>query len=245
MTMFELKCEAYLKENIELKDSFDILSKSISGSISFNKKLDEVVKNSIKDYCFGNFYPIEKDRIYKKDKTYKFVIRSINKELIDCLEFLLVKNINNNFLQVLNCEKKEIEQFFISELYSATPVIVSDRRDEKGKQLFWSLHYNGDMQTLQNRLHNNLEKKLRYFYSEELKESKSFIQEIELKNEKPQSIYFKTIKNKKEKIIRLIGNKLKIIPKRDETSQKLAFLSLAVGLGEKSGLGGGFCFGRG
>lgn len=106
MTIFELKCEAYLKENIELKDSFDILSKSISGSISFNKKLDEVVKNSIKDYCFGNFYPIEKDRIYKKDKTYKFVIRSINKELIDCLEFLLVKNINNNFLQVLNCEKK-------------------------------------------------------------------------------------------------------------------------------------------
>ena len=66
-----------------------------------------------------------------------------------------------------------------------------------------------------------------------------------MKNQKPQSIYFKTINNKKEKIVRLIGNKLKIIPNKDETSQKLAFLSLAVGLGEKSGLGGGFCFGRG
>lgn len=245
MTIFELKCEAFLKENIELKDSFDILSKYISSSIYFNKKCGEIVKSSIKDYCFGNFYPIEKDRIYKKNKTYKFVIRSINKELIDYLEFLLVKNIDNSFLQVLNCEKKEIEQFFISELYSATPVIVSDRRDEKGKQLFWSLYYNGDMEALENKLHNNLEKKLRYFYSEELKESKSFIQEIELKNQKPQSIYFKTINNKKEKIVRLIGNKLRIIPNKDEASQKLAFLSLAVGLGEKSGLGGGFCLSRG
>jgi len=245
MIIFELKCEAYIKEDIELKDSFDILSKYISSSMHLNKKYGEIVKSYIKDYCFGNFYPIEKDRIYKKGKTYKFVIRSINEELIDCLEFLFFKNLTNTFLQVINCEKKEIKQFFISELYSATPVIVSDKRDEKGKQLFWSLHYNGDMEALENRLHNNLEKKLRYFYSEELKESKSFIQEIELKNQKPQSIYFKTINNKKERIVRLIGNKLRIIPNKDEASQKLAFLSLAVGLGEKSGLGGGFCLSRG
>ncbi|MBD3830019.1 MAG: CRISPR-associated protein Cas6, partial [Arcobacter sp.] len=149
------------------------------------------------------------------------------------------------FLQVINVEKKDIKQYFIKELYSATPVIVSDRRDSQGKQLFWSLYYNGDISSLQKRLQNNLEKKLKQFYKEEVNDSNSFIQEIELKNEKPQSIYFKTTKNSKEKIVRLIGNKLRIVPNKDEISQKLAFLSLAVGLGEKSSLGGGFCFGRG
>lgn len=38
----------------------------------------------------------------------------------------------------------------------------------------------------------------------------------------------------------IIGNKFRIVPTKDEISQKLAFLSLGVGLGEKSSYGGGF-----
>ena len=216
MTIFELKCEAYLKNFIELKESFDILSKYINFSIYQSKELD--LEN---------------------------IIRSINKVLIEELEYLLCKNINNSYLQVVSTQKKEIKQYFIKELYSATPVIITDRKDERGKQLFWSLYYNGDILSLQKKLQNNLEKKLKYFYQEELVDSKNFIQEIELKNQKPQSIYFKTTKDKKERIIRLLGNKLRIVPNSDDISQKLAFLSLAVGLGEKSSLGGGFCLGKG
>ena len=216
MTIFELKCEAYLKNFIELKESFDILSKYINFSIYQSKELDLENKN-----------------------------RSVNKVLIEELEYLLCKNINNSYLQVVSTQKKEIKQYFIKELYSATPVIITDRKDERGKQLFWSLYYNGDILSLQKKLQNNLEKKLKYFYQEELVDSKNFIQEIELKNQKPQSIYFKTTKDKKERIIRLLGNKLRIVPNSDDISQKLAFLSLAVGLGEKSSLGGGFCLGKG
>jgi len=246
MTIFELKCEAYLKNFIELKESFDILSKYINFSIYQSKELDLENKNrSVNNYCFSNFYPTENDRIYKKDGVYKFIIRSINKVLIEELEYLLCKNINNSYLQVVSTQKKEIKQYFIKELYSATPVIITDRKDERGKQLFWSLYYNGDILSLQKKLQNNLEKKLKYFYQEELVDSKNFIQEIELKNQKPQSIYFKTTKDKKERIIRLLGNKLRIVPNSDDISQKLAFLSLAVGLGEKSSLGGGFCLGKG
>ena len=83
-----------------------------------------------------------------------------------------------------------------------------------------------------------------YFYNEDLDICENFIEKIELKNQKPQSIYFKTKINQREKLIRLIGNKFKIIPNKDSLSQKLAFLSLAVGLGEKSSLGGGFCLSR-
>jgi CRISPR-associated endoribonuclease Cas6 len=244
MKIFELKCKAYLKTNIELKSSFDVLSKYLNYSIYQN----EIYKNkdtSIKNYCFGNFYPTESDKIYKKNNVYEFVIRSIDEEFIDELEKAIIENMNNSFLIVLSAVKKEIDQFFIRELYSATPVIISQKKDDTGRQLYWSLDYNGDMEILQNQLQKNLEKKLKLFYPDDMDISNNFIDEIEIKNLKPQSIYFKTIKNQKEKLVRLIGNKFKIVPKKDDLSQKLAFLSLGVGLGEKSSFGGGFCLGRG
>ena len=244
MKIFELKCKAYLKTNIELKSSFDVLSKYLNYSIYQN----EIYKNkdtSIKSYCFGNFYPTESDKIYKKNNVYEFVIRSIDEEFIDELEKAIIENMNNGFLLVLSAVKKEIDQFFIRELYSATPVIVSQKKDETGRQLYWSLDYSGDIEMLQNQLQKNLEKKLKLFYPEDMETTSNFIDKIEIKNVKPQSIYFKTIRNQKEKLVRLIGNKFKIIPKKDDLSQKLAFLSLGVGLGEKSSFGGGFCLGRG
>ena len=244
MKIFELKCEAYLKSNISLVNSYDILAKYINFCITEDKKINQINKTKwMNNYCFGNFYPTENDKIYKSGKIYKFVIRSIDEELIDELMMTLKRNESNLFLLVVSTKKIEIEQFFISELYSATPVIVSDKRDENGKQLYWSLDYNGDMDSLQKRLQRNLEKKLKQFCSEDIEMGENFIQEIELKNQKPQSIYFKK-SAKDDKLARLIGNKLKIIPNKDSLSQKLAFLSLAVGLGEKSSLGGGFCFSR-
>ncbi|WP_368029402.1 CRISPR-associated endoribonuclease Cas6 [Arcobacter sp. s6] len=244
MKIFELKCKAYLKTNIELKNSFDVLSKYLNYSIYQN----EIYKNkdtSIKNYCFGNFYPTESDKIYKKNNVYEFVIRSIDEEFIDELEIAIIENMNNGFLLVLSAIKKEIDQFFIRELYTATPVIVSEKKDDTGRQIYWSLDYNGDIEILQNQLQKNLEKKLKLFFPENKAIIDNFIDEIEIKNLKPQSIYFKTIKNQKEKLVRLIGNKFKIVPKKDDLSQKLAFLSLGVGLGEKSSFGGGFCLGRG
>jgi CRISPR-associated endoribonuclease Cas6 len=246
MKIFELKCKAYLKIDIELKDSFDVLSKYINYTIYQNKINEFIDKdNLINNYCFGNFYPTESDKIYKKDNIYEFVIRSIDRKFIEQMQEFLSKDSSNYFLEVLSTTKKEIDQFFIRELYSATPVIVSDKRDERGKQLYWSLHYNGDISALQNHLQKNLEKKLRQFYPDDEAVSSNFIQEIEMKNRKPQSIYLKLIRNKKQQLVRLIGNKFKIVPNEDELSQKLAFLSLGVGLGEKSSFGGGFCLSRG
>lgn len=246
MKIFELKCEAYLKIDITLRDSFDVLSKYINCSMYQNKIYEEKNRKKVlNDYCFGNFYPTESDKIYKGGNIYKFIIRSIDENFINQIEKSLKENINNDFIELLSTTKKDINQFFITELYSATPVIVSDKKDEKGKQLYWSLHYNGDILVLQKELQKNLEKKLKEFYSESIEISQNFIQLIEMKNQKPQSISFKTMKNEKEQLVRLIGNKFKIVPNEDEISQKLAFLSLGVGLGEKSSLGGGFCLSRG
>jgi len=197
------------------------------------KELHE--KQGFKYYSFGNFFPIEKEKIYKKGDTYQFVLRSLDEAFIDALSQTLRQNIDNPNFLVIDTHKRVVKQFFISELYSATPVIVSI---ENG--LFWTMEKDGDIMKLQKQLHDNLEKKYQSFYGEKLEPVQNFIQLLEIKNHKPQSIFFK----KNNQKIRLFGNKFRIVPNEDEVSQKLAFTAMACGLGEKQSYGGGFLIGK-
>ena len=189
-----------------------------------------------KHYNFGNFYPIEKEQVYKKGNSYQFTLRSLDEQFIDTLSQTLRQNINNSNFLVVETHKKIIKQFFISELYSATPVIVST-----SKGMYWSIDKDGDILKLQKQLNYNLEKKYKSFYGEPMKGEQNFIQLLEIKNKYPQSIYTKKGNNS----VRFFGNKFRIVPYEDEVSQKLAFVALACGLGEKNSFGGGFCIARG
>ncbi len=238
MKYYELICTVYIKKDIDFKDSFEVLSKYISFSMAQNKELKELheKKRVYKHYTFGNFYPIEKEKIYKKGNSYQFRLRSPNESFVDKLSQTLRQNINNpNFLTV-EVSKRVVNKFFISELYSATPVVVTVKRG-----IFWTLERDGDIVTLQRLLHDNLEKKYFDFYGEKLESKQNFIQLLEIKNRTPQSIW--TSKNGKS--FRFFGNKFRIVPHEDEVSQKLAFLALADGLGEKNSFGGGFCVAKG
>ena len=237
MKLFELTCTAYLKNDIPFKSSFDTLSKYISYSMAQEQSLKELhEQKGFKHYSFGNFYPIEKEQVYKKGNSYKFTLRSLDEEFIDKLAKTLRANIDNPNFLVVETHKKTIKQFFISELYSATPVVVT-----VGKGLYWSIDKDGDILKLQKQLHDNLEKKYQEFYNEPIKGIQNFIQLLEIKNKYPQSIYI--TKNKKD--VRLFGNKFRIVPNEDEVSQKLAFVALACGLGEKNSFGGGFMLVKG
>lgn len=244
MKYFELRCLAYIKKDIEFKNTFDVLSKYINFSMLNDEKLKLNHQNTgFKNYCYGGLYPIEKESIYKKGKIYSFNIRSLDEEFINKIDKLLRQNIDSNYLQVIESNKKIINEFFISELYSATPVIVSlpkkDNRDRKQKQMFWSIK--DDIFVLQKQLQDNLLKKYKSFYGEDLETTQNFIQLFEIKNRVPQSIYF----TKSERKIRLFGNKFKFIVNEDEVSQKLAFIAIACGLGEKQSYGGGFVLAKG
>jgi len=233
MKYFELTCTAYLKKDIDFKESFETQAKYISFSMAQDEKLKTLhSKESFKHYVFGGLLPIEKDRVYKRGSTYKFTLRSIDEDFIDILSKNLRENINNPSLQVLQTQKKSINQFFITELYSATPTIITTNDN-----LFWTMQKDGDILTLQKQLHDNLEKKYQEFYGEALEAKQNFIQLLEIKNRVPQNIQI-TKDNKK---IRFFGNKFRIVPHEDEISQKLAFLALGCGLGEKNSFGGGFC----
>ncbi len=236
MKYFELKCKAYLKKDIRFRDSFEAISKYISFSLAKNKKLLELhLKNEFKYYVFNSFHPVEKEQIYKSGKIYEFKIRSIDEIFINKLLPLLKENINNPLFLIVDIQKRVQKKFFIKEIYSLTPIIATAQNGR-----YWTLE-DGDILKLTKQLHDNLEKKYKSFYKQDLKPQNNFINLLELKNKVPQTI---TI-HKDGKLIKFFGNKLKIIPNEDEISQKLTFLALGVGLGEKNSFGGGFCVGKG
>ena len=242
MRYFELKCIAYLKSDIAFEESFEALSKYISFTMAGDRHFKDLHgEKGFKHFTFGGLLPIEKDKVYKQGQTYHFAIRGMDEEFINFLAQELRLNANNPKLVIVETAKKVINQHFITQLYSATPVIVSSAKDEHNKPIYWTMEQDGDILKLQNQLHKNLLKKYNDFYGEELQPTQNFIQLIEVKNHKPQNI---TI-HKDEKKVRLFGNKFKIIPNEDEVSQKLAFLALGTGLGEKGSFGGGFCLSEG
>jgi len=235
MEFFELKCKAYLKQDINFKESFEIISKYISYTISTSLLKDLHFQNSFKYYVFSSFYPTTKDVIYKKESLCEFTIRTLNKELADVLNNHLRENINNPFFLVLSTQIKEVKEFFIEDLYTLTPTIVSIANSK-----YWTLKSSGDIMLLVKLLHKNLVKKYNSLYKTNINPTQNFIQRLQILNKTPQTIQI----TKNGKKIRLFGNKFVISPNSDETSQKLAFLALGAGLGEKNSFGGGFCLSR-
>ncbi len=233
---FELTCTAYLKQTIPFSQSFEILSRYISFAMVRGDLETIHTKIGYKYYVFGGFRSKEKELLYKKGETNTFSIRSLDEGFIDTLSKSLTTNTNNPDLIVVEIQKRMIKHSFISEIYSATPVIVSI---ENG--IFWTIERSGDIMLLQKQLHDNLEKKYQGFYNEPIKSSQNFIQLIEIKNQKPQNIRI----HKNEKEVVFYGNKFRIVPNEDELSQKLAFVALACGISEKNSFGGGFCVGKG
>lgn len=237
MKQYELTCKAYIKKDINFKNSFETLAKYINYTIVQSEYEDLHYKNRIKHYVFSGFRTNKSnDSIYKAGDTKEFQIRSLDEKFITDLAINLRKNINNPNFLIIQTTKRVIEQFFITELYSATPIIVSTSNSR-----FWTNQEPEGLSFLYNQLQNNLIKKYESFFDEKLNFDGNFIQLLEQKNEKPQNIQIE----KNGKIIRFFGNKFKIIPNEDEISQKLAFTALSCGLGEKNSYGGGFCLGRG
>lgn len=240
MKFYELNCTTYIKKDINFQDSFDKLSKFINFAICQDKKFENLHKqNRFKHYCFSSFNPTQKDGIYKQGKTYYFTIRGFDEKFMESLSKHLRENINNPNMQVLEVKTKTIKQFFISKLFSITPVITMVDKGN-GVPQTWTIQNDGDIMRLTKQLHENLIKKYQSFYDEKLEPAQNFIQLLEVKNQKPQSIYFTKKQGEVSKKIRLLGNKFELYMNEDEISQKLAFMALGCGLGEKQGYGAGF-----
>ncbi|WP_459500530.1 CRISPR-associated endoribonuclease Cas6 [Bacillus sp. C1] len=223
---FELIITALLKEKVHYQDSIELIGRYINETMFHNEKLKDLHRRTgYKYYVFSNFYPFEKDKMYKKGAVYIVRLKSMDKKFLRELQGCFPK-VNNSFMQVLSSELRTLPVKHIAELYTVTPVVITvDNKPFLPED---------DLDILLERLQANLEKKYTSFYGQG-DFNESFIQRIELLNSKPIATKYKNV--------RLLGNKLKIAVKEDEKSQLLAHVALGCGLGEKnSALGCGFCF---
>lgn len=228
MEFWEAIVTVMLKKDIYFEDCGYIIGKNINKSMLLDKELKEVhPKKQYKNYVFNSFYPIERDKYYKEDRLYIFRIRGLDEKFIDKIENCLC-NLKSEDFNIISTSKKEIKKKIIKELYTQTPLIVTvDDRP-------W-LQNGGDLDLFKRRLEDNLEKKYKSFFNEDIDVKGKFIKSIEFKNRKPMHYNYK-------KGIKLLANKVSIQIEDNEEAQKVAFLARAIGLGEKnSSIGAGFC----
>ncbi|MEJ8555394.1 CRISPR-associated endoribonuclease Cas6 [Tepidibacter sp. Z1-5] len=226
MIYYELKIACLLKKNLYYTETNEFIGNKINKSMLLDDDLKkEHKKNEYKMYCFNSFFPIEKDKTYSSGKVYMFKLRSLDKLFIDKIKICL-KKLKDNDIDILAIEKRKVNMNDFKEFHTITPVIVTV--DNKP----W-IKENGDLEVFISRLQNNLIKKYKKFFNEELELEEYFIEKFTM-GKKPLACKYKGKS--------MLGYKIKFKINDDEVSKKLAYIALAAGLGEKnSSLGAGFC----
>ncbi|MBN1214239.1 MAG: CRISPR-associated endoribonuclease Cas6 [Candidatus Lokiarchaeota archaeon] len=227
MHYFELTTTVYLLKNVAFNEVNEKIAQLINKAMLSDKELaikHEV--NQFKNYVFDSLYPREQDKIYKAGKIYVFRIRSLEEYFITKIKESF-SQVTTDYFKVIAGEVRRYEQRPIKELYTVTPALATI-----GKNIYWIP--GNDIKILIERMNSNLFKKYKNYFGVSLNEEQLFFEKIKVLNKKP-LVY-------KYKNINLFGNKFKIAINDDEISQKLAFMTLGVGLLEKnSTVGMGFC----
>ena len=223
MHFYELKIDLSLKNKIHFQSSPEAIGKLIATAL-INSGYEYHNENKIKNYVFSNLEKRANNGWYDGDNFFRF--RSFDKELILKLSNSLL-TYEDNIFKINSLSSKVIHQKPIKLLETSNPVFVT-----VSKNRFWTFQQDGDIMKYIKLLHQNAIKKSKYV--EPLESDESFIEYMEFLNRKPFTFKYKNTK--------FFGFKLKIYPKEDEISQKLAFIVAGMGVGEKnSAVGGGFC----
>lgn len=228
LKLIEIDLTLKLKENIGYKQLPEKIAKGINYYFLINKKLKELhERNEFKFYSVGTLLPIEKDKLYRKDKCYNLTLRFMNPSVLNDF-YKGLSTIENPIFSILSRsftvinEPKEEKIEYIETL---TPAVIS--YNNKNLDV-----YNMDLDLVKKRATSNINRK--YATLKHLDNIHyDFIEDVELLNRK--SIVF-DYKNGC-----IIANKYRFKIKEDELSQKLAFIALSIGILEKNSLSFGFC----
>lgn len=229
MYLSETTVTVLLKKPLYFQDVQEEIGKYLNRSMLQNHNLTSFHEtDGYKFYVFSGLWPIEKNKTYRSGNVYIFTIRSLQQDFLDQL-IPCIRKIDNKTFQVLAIENKQYRRCFIHELSTLTPFVVT----VDGKPWMPEQH---DFDLLLDRLHANAEKKYKKLFGNEIF-ANSFIERIDILNNKPLVMHYKNIS--------VLGHKARIVVNEDEQSQKLAFTVLGAGLAEKnSALGAGFCHGK-
>lgn len=223
--LFDIKVKLYITKNITNEESSGEIAKLIDTSLLKDATLKILhEERSYKPYVMNSFYPIEKDGIYKEGKIYTVIIRTISQSFKEHCETILC-NTYTDRLKVLSVNANKWRKGIIDKVYSITPVIL--KLENTG---YWKNQYSiADFERL---LKDNLYKKYKHFFSEEIVEENELYTNIQFDNKKPIGMKYKNVT--------LLGDKVTIHVASNETAQKLFFMALGSGIGHNNSRGAGF-----
>lgn len=224
MRIYQIRLKLYMLKDMEIRQIQTKLAAFIDSGFGCSERLLQMhEENQYKKYCFDFPYPLEKDKIYKKGNIYTLTIRTIDRNLAEYFSEVCVNHYTEE-IKGLTSEIRMIPKKMIESLYTLTPIIL---KNEKG---YWRTHMG--LEAFEERLKVNLIKKWNNFENDRLEEDFPLYTSLEFLNSGPIGVEYKNIK--------LLGDKIRIQIADNETAQRLAYMSLGVGLSEMNSRGMGF-----
>lgn len=237
LNVFELRLKVYLLADIKQEHTYTVLGEFFDSYLAKNPDYLELHKtNCYKYYCFDQFYPVEPDGVYKKEKFYTVRLRMISPNLARYYSEGIANHYNGQ-IKGLTAELRKISKKSISELYTITPAVMKCEAavNEQGEKVQQSGGYwRGclSFEAFEQRIKVNLIKKYNALTETKMDEDFELYRQIELINRKPIAIPYKGV--------RLLGDKLRMQVSENEQAQKLAYMALGTGICEMNARGFGF-----
>ena len=220
----ELQVKVFLLKDIKIEDTLQQICKLIDNSLIENKLYEDFHnENKFKNYSFNMLYPLEKDKVYKKENIYTFLLRTVDNELS---EYFIKKLINQytDEIKVLTINKKIIPKKHVESIHTITPIVA------KFDNGYWKKH--SSIEVLEKRITENLIKKYNSFYDEKIDEDFELFTAISIVNRKPIATKYKNIS--------ILGDKINFKVADNEKAQEIINFALGTGMGEMNSRGFGF-----
>ena len=223
--VYEIRLKVYLLKDIPVAKVMGVEAKFIDSAMAKDAKwLEYHEKNCLKNYCWGGLYPIEKDKMYKKDKIYTITIRTADVELAKYFS----KELRNHYtadIKGLTLEKRILPSKMISEVYTLSPLVVKTNAGYWRDQI--------SLEEYERLLLENIVKKYNQYMGEKMDEDFQLYTSLTFMNRKPVKVEYKGI--------HLLGDKLNLKISDDIRAQTLAYFLLGTGLGPMNTRGLGYC----
>lgn len=225
MKVYELKLKVFILQDIDLKESREVICELIDRSlVRTNEMLGIHNNNQFKFYNFNNLYPLEQNKVYKAGNIYNLIIRTVDEKLVNHFKKYLANEYTDS-IKALTLECRVIPKRHIDRIYNITPAVA---KFEGG---YWKEITS--LECFEKRIKENLIKKYNVLFDTKIDEDFDLFSFIRLDNKKPIPCSYKSIT--------LLGDKMTLNISENAMAQELAYLALGTGILEMGSRGLGFC----
>ncbi len=222
--VYSVRIRIYIIRDIPVEKIRAAVTEFLDSGLVVNPQLAALhSQNKYKYYVYDSLYPIEKDKIYKKDHIYTLTIRTLDTTLAKYFSEYVV-NTYTDKIKGLTAQVRIIPKKHIDVLYTLTPAIL------KCDSGYWKDEMT--VEQYEERLKVNLIKKWNEFQGEKIEENFELFTGVEFLSKCPIASEYKGIK--------LLGDKIRIHVADNEKAQKLAYMALGTGVLEMNSRGYGF-----